>query len=430
MPRLSDLHASAQTRSSKGSHSARDAGERPHSGDDASSALAQTGMTNLDRKGATVHGGPLLEWAVVQDIDAKEAALKDEETRQRRQKMKQDHLKQLDAQRDRQVKEKDEHRQLWLRWRTEVEADAEAYHQEEEQKKQKKIEVQRRFDEDRRQQLVDKRSRQTAQQEADAQEGENMLRASKEALRRAEEQESVRKQRGRVEAIKLAESAQIAKADKEMKKQAEYKHDIVLAKQQQELLDKQEEERSMFFKKLKEKQLKLLSAYEAGVGNELEKKQKEDDERAKRYQTVLVEKENKAAELKEIKYNEMKQARREAVESQLQEHALQKKRQKEEESELLQKVRQQAEVDAAKEQARRETKRRARQANAGELLEQIRQREQTVPYRQSRDQMNEVERRMNRAKLQTQDAPPHSARGDPKDAAKSAPVPRQPQTAR
>lgn len=385
---------------------------------------------SLTRKGATFHGGPMLEWAVVQDVDAKEADRKDEETRQRLQKVKTDHLKQLDAQRDRQVKEKDEHRQLWLRWRTEVEADAEAYHQEEEQKKQKKIQVQKRFDEDRRQQLVDQRSRHAAQQQADVQEGENMLRAAKEAARRADEQESVRKQRERAEAVKLAESALVAKADKEKKKQEEYKHDILLAKQQQELLDKQEEDRSRFFKKLKEKQLKLLSAYEAGVGNELEKKQKEDDERAKRYQTVLVEKERKAAELKEIKHNEMKQASRVAVEAQLQEHALQKKRQKEEESELLQKVRQQAEEDDAKDQARREAKRQARQANAGELLEQIRQRKQEVPYRTSRDQMNEVERRMNRAKLSTQDGPPRSARGGPKDAAKSSPLPRQPQTAR
>lgn len=441
MPRLAELAEPKSrnrcTPSDGPANSARGvSGERPRTGC-TTSALAMTGMSGVSRKGATING-PLLEWAVVQEMDAKEASVVEEETRQRQQKLKQEHLDQLNAQRDRQAREKDEHRQLWLRWRTEVEADAEAYHQEEVQKKQAKKEVLQRFDQERRQQVADNRQRQQAQQQADVQEGESMLRAAAEAVRKAEEQDAQRKDKERTEALKMVVAAKVAREDKEKKKREEFKRDIVLAKQQEDLLDKQEEDRGRFFKQLKEKQSRLLSAYEAGVGNELDKKQKEDDERAKKYQDMLFEKERKAADLKENKLKAMKKASQDAVEAQLQEHALEKKRRKDEEVELMQKLRQQTEEENAREKAKQEEKRRARQANAGELLEQIRQRSQNTPYRQARDQMNEVERRMNRAKLERvleeKDAKRLSARGGAKSPAKSAnmsgSLPRQPQTAR
>merc|ERR1740138_1191999 len=57
-------------------------------------------------------------------------------------------------------------------------------------------------------------------------------------------------------------------------------NDIKLAKEAQELLDRQDRQRADFFKNLREKQERLLAGYAEGVGNELERKAKEDAERA------------------------------------------------------------------------------------------------------------------------------------------------------
>eukprot|EP00435_Cladocopium_sp_Y103_P064675 s459_g26.t1 len=71
----------------------------------------------------------------------------------------------------------------------------------------------------------------------------------------------------------------------------EFKRDMLLAQRQQEMLEKQEADRAAYFQQMRDKQSKMLAAYEAGVGNELEKKMREDEERAKRYQAIAEEKE-------------------------------------------------------------------------------------------------------------------------------------------
>merc|ERR1712176_1023823 len=112
--------------------------------------------------------------------------------------------------------------------------------------------------------------------------GRAMVLAAEEAKRKADELEDARRQKERAQASKMAEEAKLAKNLKEKKKVEEHENDIKMARAQQELLDKQDRDRAAFFQKMKDKQSGILAAYEAGVGNELERRQKEDEERAQR----------------------------------------------------------------------------------------------------------------------------------------------------
>eukprot|EP00913_Durusdinium_trenchii_P000032 g28.t1 len=173
--------------------------------------------------------------------------------------------------------------------------------------------------------------------------------------------------------------------------------------QQQEMLEKQEADRAAYFQQMRDKQSKMLAAYEAGVGNELEKKMREDEERAKRYQQIAEEKERMKMEMREKRMKQnirLRKASHEYIQMQLQERQLRKQQAREEELQLLERLKAQEEALNQREQAKIEAKRRALQANAENLREQIRLKNEEVPSRYARDQMNEVERKFNKAKLE------------------------------
>merc|ERR1712083_820235 len=168
-----------------------------------------------------------------------------------------------------------------------------------ERKKASMLEMRKRFDADRRHQLETVQSARLAKQQADKEESHAMLLAAKHAKKQADEIEDERRRKERAAAMMMAEEAQHAKVRKEKQRHEEHQNDILRAKAHQELLDEQERKRAEGIAKVKEKQSKLLAQFEAGVGNELERRQREDDERAKRHQKVLEEKEHKISQAKE-----------------------------------------------------------------------------------------------------------------------------------
>eukprot|EP00435_Cladocopium_sp_Y103_P063996 s459_g25.t1 len=105
-------------------------------------------------------------------------------------------------------------------------------------------------------------------------------------------------------------------------------------------------------------------------------------------------------EMRERKMKEAKKASHEYIQMQLQERQIQKQQAREEELELLARLKAQDEALAQKEQAKVEAKRRALQVNAENLREQIRLKNEETPSRYARDQMNEVERKFNKTRLQ------------------------------
>eukprot|EP00931_Biecheleriopsis_adriatica_P068266 TRINITY_DN42244_c0_g1_i1.p1 TRINITY_DN42244_c0_g1~~TRINITY_DN42244_c0_g1_i1.p1 ORF type:complete len:449 (+),score=151.23 TRINITY_DN42244_c0_g1_i1:73-1419(+) len=343
--------------------------------------------------------GPVEGWAAVQELEQIETREREAERKQRAHKLKHEHLEALNEQRDRRLREKDEFREVWKRWRDEVEADAQRFREEEESKKQRQLEVLKRFNEEREKQLEEARQRTIAKKQADARDGEEMLRKAKVAKDQAERDEHLRKSKERAQAIRLMEDLRAAKHQKDKLKQEELSRDILMAQKQKEMLEKQEAERASWFQKVKDKQSKMLAAYEAGVGNELERRAKEDAERARRYQEVIAEKERRVEEEKQQKVLALKKASFDEVQYQIQEHERQKQVLKEEEQRQMLELQAQAKEYDEKERAKREEARKKREDNAAFLREQIRQRQEPAPGRPGKDQMNEVEKQLNKDKL-------------------------------
>lgn len=343
--------------------------------------------------------GPLMEWAAVQELEVLEAKSLEEERQRKLAQQRKQHLAELEAQRQQLLKAKEERRELRQRWREEAEADAQRFHAEEAAKKQRVFEVRRQFDEERRQAMEEERRRQEARQKAEFREGQEILRNAMAERQKAERKESERREKERSQALRMINEADLARQEKARRQEEEYKNDMLMAQKQQELLERQEAERAAFFQKMKDKQQKMLAAYEAGVGNEMERKQREDEDRARKYQMLAEEKDKRQMELKEQRMKDLKKASQEHIQAQLQEHALRKKQAKEDEIQLLRRLQAQDAELAAKEKAKVDAKLQARKANAEQLREQIKLKNDQVPSRVARDQMNEVEKQMNKARL-------------------------------
>eukprot|EP00933_Yihiella_yeosuensis_P032870 TRINITY_DN26534_c0_g1_i2.p1 TRINITY_DN26534_c0_g1~~TRINITY_DN26534_c0_g1_i2.p1 ORF type:complete len:469 (-),score=150.42 TRINITY_DN26534_c0_g1_i2:81-1487(-) len=375
------------------------------------SGIEGSGITMLTRNLRELGKGPgalgsqtAREWAMMQEIERLEHMTIEERRRREAKQLRQDNLAELNLQRKHIQNEKAEFNIAWKRWGDEIEEDAMKYREEEERKRDDAREVRRKFDQERRRQLEQSRLEQQIQKEAEAKEGQAMLRRAKEEALRADEEEAKKKRRNREDARKMAEQAKIARSAKEQQRLEEAKRDREAIKAQQELLEKQDKERNAFFEKLKAKQGQLLAAYEKGVGNELEKKAAEDDERAKRYQEVKLREELKVQEAKEKRLNELKLDQKIAIGNQLEEHVRQRQQRQKEETELLGKMRANHEKEVEKEKAKEEQKKQALYAHAEYLRRQIAERTNVAPQNVARDKMNAVERQMNKEKLDRAEA--------------------------
>jgi len=341
-----------------------------------------------------------LEWTLVQELDTVDHINRERARRNQDRQRRRENLEQLRVQQEDQQRAKAECKQLWRRWRDEVEEDVEKFKKEEEQKRQSALEVRRRFDEDRKKQVEAVHQKKKAQYEAEERETRDMIVAMQEAKRREEEKEERRRQTERVAATAMAEEAKQARVRKMELKHAEAEYDKVMAKKQRELLDRQQRVREEERAERLDKQDKLLKQYEAGVGNELERKQREDEERAVKQQKALADKERRQAAEKEQRLKDMREAGKVAVAQQLEEHARVRQQRRDEEMEFHERLLRESQAADAKEKEKQERRRAAREANAEELRQQIRERAAIEPLQVQRDQMNEVERAMNRQKLE------------------------------
>merc|ERR1719382_925953 len=147
-----------------------------------------------------------------------------------------------------------------------------------------------------------------------------MIADAQAALRQQEQQEEQRRRKERNEAKQMAKEADVARARKARQKQEEFDNDLRMAKAQQELLEKQDRDRAAFFTRLHDKQSAMMKQYEAGVGNELARLAEEDDQRAKKQQRAVEQKEQARQDAHDRQISRMKEAGRVAVQRQLEEH--------------------------------------------------------------------------------------------------------------
>ncbi|CAE8630016.1 unnamed protein product, partial [Polarella glacialis] len=104
---------------------------------------------------------------------------------------------------------------------------------EEQGKKASMLEYRRRFDQERKEQLEERKGQLEQKMQAEKSLGLEMLRMANEASRKAEAQEERRKRLEREQAMKMVEQATTARVIKQQLKEQEHKRDVEMAKQQQ-----------------------------------------------------------------------------------------------------------------------------------------------------------------------------------------------------
>merc|ERR1712083_563123 len=105
-------------------------------------------------------------------------------------------------------------------------------------------------------------------------------------------------------------------------------------------------------------------------------------------------------EAKETRIRELKEAGKVAVAQQLEAQERNRKKAQEEENLFVQRLRREAEMADEIERAKAEKKRQAIEANAAFVRNQIKERSNVEAIQIQRDRMNDVERQMNKDKLE------------------------------
>ncbi|CAE8700285.1 unnamed protein product, partial [Polarella glacialis] len=196
--------------------------QRSRSNENRSGISGLGGVSQPSRPGMSMTAGfEKHEWAVMQEIEARDFQHREEEKRSRQLQMRHEHTNKLNEQRARVLQEKDECNLLQKRWRDEIEADAARYQQEEQGKKASMLEYRRRFDQERKEQLEERKGQLEQKMQAEKSLGLEMLRMANEASRKAEAQEERRKRLEREQAMKMVEQATTARVIKQQLKEQE-----------------------------------------------------------------------------------------------------------------------------------------------------------------------------------------------------------------
>mmetsp|Transcript_150752 Transcript_150752/g.281175 ORF Transcript_150752/g.281175 Transcript_150752/m.281175 type:complete len:482 (+) Transcript_150752:213-1658(+) len=344
--------------------------------------------------------GPQQEWCLVQEMDAVDfQAREDQVKRQDRERSVKNRLE-LQEQLDLQKRTAEHCRGVWKQWRVELEADVVKYQKEEEEKRAFSLEVQRRFNAERGRQLEEVRDRKNKQREAEIKLEREMMSAADAAKKRQEAADQKEKQKQKEAAVLLMKEAHSARERRVEARKAENQRDKDMAREYQELLAAQDRQRSQYFDALRDKQSKLLDAYEQGVGNALAEAAAKDEERARQQYEARLAKERQEAVERDQWRQQLAESGRVAVQEQLAAQAKNRQKAKEEEARFVAYQRRVADAQEAKEEKEKQQKQQAVYANAEYLRRQIREKQELATERPAQaNHMTEVERSMNRDKL-------------------------------
>lgn len=341
------------------------------------------------------------DWKLVQEVDALDFFKREESNRRHERDKQLKHQAELKDQMQTQGLIAEKCKDVWRQWRSELEEDVVAYRKEEEVKRAFSLETQRRFNQEREKQLEETKRRRDLQREHEKRLEEEMMKQAEQAKRRQDEADLTRKTQQRQAAKQMQSQAELAHERRQQAKKEEHEQDIKMQKKYADLLDEQERNRGKYFQEMRDKQSRLLAHYESGVGNELARLQKRDDERARKQAEARDEKERQAYEERELWRQRLAESGRKAVQQQLAIQAEERVRQQEEELRYVAKVKKDSEIAEAKEAENVKRKKEAMLQNAEHLRKQIEEKEAQGPIRRVQQaQMNDVERSLNREKLE------------------------------
>merc|ERR1719215_2481250 len=195
----------------------------------------------------------------------------------------------------------------------------------------------------------------------------------------------------------MKDQADSAVSRRQLEKKEEQKRDIEMQQEYSKLLNEQERRREEYFHALREKQSNLTANYESGVGNKLAKQAAEDEERARRHQAQKEAAAKAEHEARERWRRDLAESGQAAVKQQLSLQAQERQRRREEDQRYIEKLRQEDEIAIAKEADKVQKKKSSVLANAEYIRKQIQEKGAKSP---SKTQMNEIERQLNREKLE------------------------------
>lgn len=341
------------------------------------------------------------DWALVHEIDALDH-LADEEVKRRAVREKNvRNQTEICAQLQARHNVADNCRATWQQWRTELEEDVSQYQKEEEMKRAFNLETQKRFNQERQQQLEEDRRRKDLLKEGERKLEREMMLLADQAKQRQEVSDAAKKSKQKEAMMQMRSQAVAAEERKQAAKKEEHVRDIKMQQDYEELLEKQDANRGKYFQSIKDKQQAMLDKYESGVGNELARLQAKDDERARQYAAQKLEKEKMDHEARERCRKNLAESGRLAVSQQLSLQAQDRQKQRDDEQRFMEKVQREAALADAKETEKDRKKREAVQANALFIRKQIQEKEaKSPPKTVQRAQMSEIERQLNREKLE------------------------------
>lgn len=343
--------------------------------------------------------GAAQEWKLHEELEAVDHFLAQDQVKQQEAEKLKRYREGLAQQKNALDQSRENQRKEYVDWGQQICDDAERYKAEEHQKKQDRLSFEKRFNEERAAQYADILNRKKqAQDEADRIEQDLVARAIKEK-RDEETRDALRKQHQREQQEKIAAEALVAMKRREEEKGLERQRDIRLMLEQKAMMDKQERDRAMYFENLKNKSLAKQAAYEAGAGNELARKQQEDEERARREQLEELERVKKDEQDRASRKKRLQQEGFDAVKLQLENHAKEREHQREEDRKFGQAFRQEAKQAQEEEQEKIRQRRRNEEENQAFLKKQMAEKSAVIPGRFGHQRMNEVERSINKDKI-------------------------------
>lgn len=341
------------------------------------------------------------DWTLVEEIDALDHFNREEKKKREEREKNVSYRADLQDQLQARQNIVDKCREVWKDWRTELEDDVQQYQKEEEMKRVFKRETQKQFNQEREKQLDDIRRRQALQKEHEVKLEQEMMELAQQAKIRQDETDAKKKNAQRQAMQQMKGQAEVAAVRKKNERQEEQKRDIRMQQEYEEMLEEQERRRNKYFLEIREKQATLLAKYEKGVGNQLAKQQAADDERARRHQAAKELAQKQEHEAREAWRRNLAESGQAAVRQQLSLQAQERERKRQEDERYIEKIRKENAIADAKEAEKVQKKKDSVLANAEYVRKQIQEKEARSPARKNvQAQMTEVERRLNKEKLE------------------------------
>lgn len=341
-------------------------------------------------------GDGMLHWRLVNEMDAIDGLIQDNIEKNRAAERKARQRTVLEEQ-VREARKKDQDfNNSRMHWGSKIQADAAQWQEEERLRKLRQQETLRKFNEEQARHAEASRARKDAEAEEVAQLEREMAQQALDAKRRSELAEEHRKRKQQEMAKEMADAAREAAEQKVLKKQAEAEKDIAMMKAQMAVMEEQERQRAQSFQRMKDKQGKAQAQYEANAGSAQARLQREEEDRAKRYQDEKAARDEAAFQDKKKKLKQMQMDGMAFLTRQLEEQATLKAAEKEEQ----QRFRESSDRDAAaafEEEKRKAVERKKKEKENADFLQQ--QINQKTMDKRAKEQMTVVEQAINKERL-------------------------------